>query len=819
MSRREALFFAVSAALAAFILSWVWEFLARDFWALDIPPTWIGPLLNAVIAGAAVALVLAARHIFRQHGPTQSSEKEQLLEAVFDNSPSLIYVKDSKSRMLLGNKPYQRFHNISDDSMIGHQGHGWLGHKQAENMIAQDRKIMDSGEASLKEFQNTDKDGQVYWIRSLKFPIFDDQGKATGIGGISSDITEYKNAEAALKANEERYRRLFENSPDAIYVHVNDRFVFVNPAAVDLFGASSKEDLLGRSASGLFHPDERARLKQLRTSTAKSDIGNSGVQEFRYLRLNGEEFLAQSAASTMEWDGEPAFVATLRDLSDRKAAEQAVQESEELYRNLVELSPDAIYMQNDGRVNFMNAAGLKLFGAKSPNEIIGRLNLDLIHPDYQPAVRQSLQRPDEERANTTIAHEQKRLRLDGSEFWAQSIVSPFVWKGSKSALVTVRDISERKRTEDDLRMSEKRYQDLVECTQAAITVHNGAEILYANQAAVALHGAETIEDLLGRNPMEFIHPDERPDVLRRRILVLEHGQTAETTEQKQLRLDGSLIWVECTGNPVHWNGQACVLVETSDITARHRAENDLLIAKESAELANRTKTEFLANVSHELRTPLNAVIGFSEIMSSELLGKIGNSQYKGYCHDIHQSGIHLLNVINDILDISKIEAGKLDLYDEEFDPVEAIESCMRLINERALNGNIDLSIMLRGKLPNIMADERKLKQILLNLLSNAVKFTPEGGRVSVQAEADAESGFRVSVSDTGIGIASNNIDSVLTPFGQVDSALARKFDGTGLGLPLAKSLTELHGGTLNLESVIGSGTTVTIQLPPRRLVA
>ena len=185
----------------------------------------------------------------------------------------------------------------------------------------------------------------------------------------------------------------------------------------------------------------------------------------------------------------------------------------------------------------------------------------------------------------------------------------------------MRDISERKRTEDELRMSEERYHELVEHSQAAITVHDGTKYLYAKEAAIQLHGAETRENLIARDPMEFIHPDEREEVLQRRILVLEHGLTAHITEQKRLCLDGSQITVECTGNPVNWNGRDCILVEARDITARHRAENDLLVAKESAKLANRTKTEFLANMSHELRTPLNAVIGFSEIMKSELLGK------------------------------------------------------------------------------------------------------------------------------------------------------------------------------------------------------
>lgn len=823
MSRRGSYLFAVSVALAAFGLSCIWEFGFKDALAREISGSWLSPSVNTIIAGSAVAIVFVGKFLFQKTGHSQPvampSVKEQLLGTVFDHSPSLIYVKDTESRILMANKSYQQFHKISPEEMIGSQAHGWLGQEQADRLIALDREIMDSGEARLQEFQNTDKDGQVNWIRSLKFPIFDELGEASGIGGISSDITEYKEAEAALKANEERYRRLFENSPDAIYVHANDRIVFINPAAVSLFGADRMEDLLGRPASDLFHPDDRQRLEQLRISTATNEIDNSGAHEFRYLRVTGEEFVAQSAASMMEWDGEPAFIAILRDLSDRMAAEQAAREAEELYRNLVELSADAIYIQNDARISFMNAVGLELFGAESQEDIAGRHTLELIHPDYHAEVKQLQQQSDEELDDTTTVLEQKRLRLDGSEFWSQTVIIPFKWKGSRSALVTVRDVSESKRTEDELRKSEERYEDLVERTQAAITVHNETEILYANEAAVELHGAKTIENLLGRDPMEFIHPDERQEVRLRRVLVLEQGLTAPSMEQKQLRLDGTTIRVECTGNPVQWNDQACILIETRDITARHRAETELLVAKESAELANRTKTEFLANMSHELRTPLNAVIGFSEIMKSELLGNIHNEKYLEYCRDIHQSGIHLLQVINDILDISKIEAGKHELFDEEFDPVGAIESCMRLINERAQDGNIKLSILIPSGLPQIRADERKLKQILLNLLSNAVKFTPEGGRVTIEAQADRNSGFKISVTDSGIGIASEDFNTVLTPFGQVESALARKFDGTGLGLPLAKSLAELHGGTLNLESSVGSGTTVTLQLPPQRLVA
>lgn len=240
----------------------------------------------------------------------------------------------------------------------------------------------------------------------------------------------------------------------------------------------------------------------------------------------------------------------------------------------------------------------------------------------------------------------------------------------------------------------------------------------------------------------------------------------------------------------------------------------LRLAKEDAEAASRTKSQFLASMSHELRTPLNAVIGFSEIIKDARMGPL-DPRYRSYGENIHAAGSHLLGVINDILDLSKIVAGEALLNEDLVEIEPLVAACLRMIRERARVAGVELDEGVPPDLPPILADERRLKQILLNLLSNAIKFTPAGGRVLIAAEL-SEDGLEISIADTGIGMLPEEVPIALQSFRQLDGPLNRRYQGTGLGLPLAKMLTELHGGALQIETQPAIGTTVTVRLPASR---
>ncbi len=407
--------------------------------------------------------------------------------------------------------------------------------------------------------------------------------------------------------------------------------------------------------------------------------------------------------------------------------------------------------------------------------------------------------------------------------------------GSLSALayagglaISVQGVHER--SEREIRSGEERYRLLAENATDMITCHNAnGRVLFASLASRQILG-EPADALMGNGLLERVHVADRPAFLNalsqsartcKQVSVEFRVRKKRNTSGRGKRGAAEYSWAEMRCRPVSAEeAGTCttgavpfeIVAVTRDITARKAQESEILEARDAAQSANLAKTQFLANMSHELRTPLNAIIGFSEILHRELYGRIGEERYREYAHLIHESGGHLLSVVNEILDMSKIEAGKFDIVVEHFDVAGLVKSCCETMRHQGTQKSIDLRMNVEPQLPELAADKRACKQMLLNLLANAIKFTDEGGYVELSAKQDGGH-IEFAVADNGIGIAEKDIPKLGKPFVQAESSYDRNYEGAGLGLSVVKGLVGLHGGTFTIESVVGEGTTIRILLP------
>lgn len=616
----------------------------------------------------------------------------------------------------------------------------------------------------------------------------------------------------------QRFADLLASAGDAIIsIDTEQRIVLFNREAERIFGYSAKE-MLGRPLDILL-PSSARQLHRRHIGAfgdgvnARREMG--GRSEIHGRRKDGSEFPAGASISRLTHDGEVIYTAVLRDLTELRAAQAAMIERERQLHAVIEVLPLGVSITriSDGTFLMANEQMARVLGV-SREEIGRRSILDFYcHPEQ----RQSLVRALRNGQPSATAEVQVRA-AGGEERWVAVNAALIEFEGEQAVLSAARDVTERNRTVTALRRSERSLAE----AQRIARLGNWDW----NVASNALRWSDEIYRICGLEPQEFgatypaflerVHPEDRAaleEAIRRALaydepysfdhrIVRPDGTVRVVHEQAEILRDGR-------GRPISMIGTI------QDITERKQTEAALQAAKQQAEAANRAKSLFLAHMSHELRTPLNAVIGFSEMIAGERLGPAGHPRYREYGRDIYDSGRLLLSIIDNILDLSRIEAGRLALQETEVDLGLAIAACLRLVRERAENTGIRLESDVPADLW-VRGDERICKQMVLNLLTNAVKFTPGGGTVGISAGRDRTGGVCIAVSDTGIGMAVDSVEQARQPFVQLDASLSRRHGGVGLGLALTDSFVRLHGGEMSIASAPSQGTAVTIRFPPER---
>ena len=587
----------------------------------------------------------------------------------------------------------------------------------------------------------------------------------------------------------------------------------LHPVVADLMLPGVKfEDIISIAAEDGQHPAAHGQLDDW-IANRLEQFRNPG--ETRGHQFADGRWLQYSERRTR--DG--GTVGVRADITRLKRTEDALLRSEGRFKDFATSASDWFWeMDENLRFSYFSDRFSEVTGVLQ-NRLLGKTRQETGIPNVDDdAWQQHLADLDAHRPFRNFVH--PRTSITGGIIWMSISGTPVFddagrFKGYRG---TGSDITQQERTEALLRESEQRLMAMMDHVPAGLFLKDlEARYLLINRQ---FHDWFDIDPkgVIGKNAYDLYPPEraERYAEGDRKILSNWQVTTDEVNipdqsgEERVFTLTKFPIFDG--GKPVGFGGVV------NNITERTLADRNLRRSENRADMANRAKSEFLANMSHELRTPLNAIIGFAEIIKSGVFGENQCEKNQEYANDIYISGQHLLDLINDILDISKIELGSEAPNDTEIDVPHLIDSVLVLVKERAHSANVRLDIHFDSGSDMLRADERKMKQILINLISNSIKFTHAGGQVSISVHNDPQNGFVFEVADTGIGIAPGDIEKALQPFGQIDSDLNRKYAGTGLGLPLASELAEIHDGKLELRSELNVGTTVTVQFPIERTI-
>ncbi len=659
------------------------------------------------------------------------------------------------------------------------------------------------------------KDGREFPMALTTAPVRDGHARTIARISVGRDITARRRAEEALKESEARHREFVENAPIGIYrTTPAGRIVMVNPALVRMLGFDSAEELMRRDLeSSTYEPDyDRACFKRL-----LEEQGEIRGREERWTRRDGSSLhICESAKLVRGPDGEIQYYdGVVEDITERKLTEEALKESEARFRDLVENTSDVIWETDEqGHYVYCSPAVEEILGFRQ-EQMIGRQTLNLSAPGEQavqePVVKDLLAHPHPFRGL-----EFRHLHADGSVRVLEANGVPIYdvsgrFTGYRGV---TRDVTERRRAEEALRQSEARFRDLVENTSDLIWESDAeGRFVYCSPAFSAVLGHDP-KQLLGKTSSESSAPEDRASEQALGRSLIEDPRAFRGLESVRRHADGTARVLETNATPILDAAGRCTGYRgiTRDITERKRTEEELRAAKTSAEAADRAKSEFLATISHEIRTPMNGIIGMTDL----LLGTGLSAEQRGYGEALKFSSEALLALLNDVLDFSRIEAGKVELESIPFDLRACLEEAEDLLAISAHAKHLELALLYSRDVPRrLLGDPSRIRQMVLNLVSNAIKFTERGSvwiEVASLPSSPGRAALRITVFDTGIGIAPDKLGQVFRKFTQADSSTRRRYGGTGLGLAIVKRLVGRMNGSIEVASQPGEGSAFSLVL-------